>query len=487
MTLTLQQPKALKILFLTEMWERFGFYTIQAMLIFYLMNSLSFSEADAYTTLGQFTALVFVTPAIGGWLCDNFLGNRFSVLLGAGILCLGYAFLALMPATVFLGLSLIAVGNGFLKPNISSFLGKFYGLRDARREVGFTLFYIGICLGITLATLSAGYIQQFIGWGGCFGAASFSLLMAAFIFRKGYRYFDNKGFPDNASARTLFSFLRQHLRFIAGLFLALFLIYELMLHPNFSNYIIYSFAVLFFLYIWLVSKKLEQTLCDKMRVLLIFFCAGIVFWSLFFEMFFVVNVFTESMVDREFFGYTLPASVFLGIETFFIIPFGFLFAYFWRSQKVRLSQSLKFSLGIFLVGFSMQVLAWLVPTTNMHLDGAWLILFYLILTLADLLISPIILSMITEYVPSNYSGLMMGGWFLSYGCSGKITGFLAQYAVVPTDITNLRVINDIYRHAFQLYAWIGFITFGVLFALLPIIRKKLGEDNRIPAIFKTTN
>ena len=170
----MKQPRALWPLSLTEMWERFGLYLVQGLLIFYMTKTLNFPDARAYSVMGQFTALVYISPILGGLCADRLLGFRRTILVGAFLLLIGYVLLAFpffhRETTLFLGLAVIILGNGFLKPNISSFLGKFYHDNDPRRDTGFTIYYLLFNAGIVLSTLSSGYIQEYYGWHVCFGS-----------------------------------------------------------------------------------------------------------------------------------------------------------------------------------------------------------------------------------------------------------------------------------------------------------------------------
>jgi POT family proton-dependent oligopeptide transporter len=178
----MKQPKILPFFFLTEMWERFGFYTVEALLVLYMTYALQFSDDSAYTILGVFTALVYIMPLLGGYLADKWIGYRFAILLGGILLSLGYACLTIFSYSVFTGMTLIILGNGLLKPNISTFLGQFYAENDARREGGFTLFYVGINVGVLGATGFSGFIREWYGWEACFGVACAGIILGILFF-----------------------------------------------------------------------------------------------------------------------------------------------------------------------------------------------------------------------------------------------------------------------------------------------------------------
>jgi len=473
----MKQPKALKVFFLTEMWERFGFYVNQAMLVLYLTQALSFSDERSYAILGQFTALAYIMPIIGGWACDRFLGNRMAVLSGGLLLCIGYALLSLNQDMLFLGLSLAAAGNGLLKPNISSFLGQYYHVNDPRREAGFTIFYVGINTGVLLATLSAGYIRDFLGWSACFGAASLALLIGVSVFRYGFRYFENKGLPPQNL---------QKVKILLGFAAAIAVVYVLMVSEGLGSYALYGGGLFFLFYlIWLAIKS-DEVFRTRIFAILLLFMISTVFWGLFFEIFLAVNLFTERAVDRILWGHQIPASVFIGLEDIFIILIGPALALMWQklSESARQGNSLmerwfsipmKFALSLLLLGVSMQVLVFAIgqSSSTAGVSAGWLVLFYLFVTLGELFISPIGLSMITEFMPAEYSGLMMGAWFMTLGFGGKLSGVLAQYASVPEGSQSVIELNAIYQQAFQSYAWIGFAAFFVGLLFIPLVNRWL--------------
>lgn len=475
----MKQPKALKIFFLTEMWERYAFYTIQAMLVLYLTQRFRFSDSHAYNLLGQFTALVYILPVLGGWVADRYLGQRFSVLIGGFFMCVGYALLALNRESLFWGLSLAALGNGLFKPNISTLLGQFYEKNDSRRDAGFTLFYIGINLGSMLTYFSSGYIKEAFGWLVCFGAASFALFIGIIVFRLGYRYFEDKGLPLHERG-TLSHFLKKHRWIFVGFVAAVLVVYFSMTFVVVSSYGLYVFGVGFCVYAMATSWKHGPVARRKVLGLLLLYLLSIAFWALYFQKFFSVNLFTERAIDRVIMGHQIPSSVFFSLTGIFMLTLGSGFAALWQSGKVKLSTPTKFCLGILFLALSMQVLVWIIAYAS-PINGAsgpsagWLALFYFCLVLGELLLSPIGLAMVTEYSPPENVSLMMGGWFMTTGFGGKVAGVLAKYASVPSGITDQHQLQAIYQQAFQHCAWFGLAIFLISLAFIPVIKKLLGQ------------
>lgn len=470
----MKQPKALKIFFLTEMWERLGFYISQTMLIFYMIQQFSFSDSDAYAVLGQFTAFVYLGPIVGGWVSDKFLGNRYAVILGGLLFCLGYTFLAWGHHSFFIGISLVILGNSFFKPNISSFLGQFYTENDPRREAGFTLFYVGINVGSLLAATSAGYIKEYFGWMACFGTVGFMLLLAVGFFRWGYRFFEDKGLPPLEHAQTFPAFLKQRPSFFLWLLGGLTIVYFAMTSVFLGNFGLYLSGILFFCLVVKISLKLDSAMRRRIWALLILFVISAIFWAFWFQVFFVVNLFVERAVDRTILGHSIPAPAFAGLDSLFVLLLGPVLAWVWKTEKIRLSTPAKFMLAILFAAMSMQILALLTSeTSSTMLPAYWIILFYFVLVMGEMLLSPIGLSMVTEFAPKEYTSLMMGGFFMSLGFGGKLTGIFADYASVPAGVTDVHTLNMIYHNAFQHYAWYGFIAFIVCLLFLPLLQRWL--------------
>lgn len=482
-----QQPQALKILLLTEMCERFGFYIVPALLVFYLQD-LHYPTAQAYAILGEFTGLAYITPIFGGWLADYCLGNRLAIILGGLFQCLGYALLALSPVTLYAGLALIILGAAFLKPSVSNFLGQFYAPNDARRVTGFTLFYMGICSGISLSMFVSGYILQLFGWHACFAVASIALMLGLWIFCYGYRYFANKGFAPNTSITALWQFMRYKPSVIAWSALLLLGISVLLRFSAVGSYGLFLSVIAFYVYIIITALKAEVNSRCSIFALLLLFILSTIYWGLFFQMFLATNVFTQTAVNRVVFGQEIPSSVFLGIETLFVLLLGPVISQLWQRLKFFTSIAAKFALALFLIGLSMQVLVWVIPVTANNTAAVWLILVYILIAVSDLLLSPSGLASITVYAPQKMQNLLMGGWLMSMGLGGKLAGLMASLALTPPGVVTITELNQIYRQAFQVYAYIGFAAVILCLCCIPLInyllRKPLDAQDTA-AVYRT--
>jgi proton-dependent oligopeptide transporter, POT family len=473
----MKHPKALRYFFLTEMWERFGFYILSSILILYLTSQLDLSDSASYAILGEFTALAYIMPVFGGYLANNLLGYRVAILVGALLLFAGYAALAISTSALLVGLALVIVGNGFLKPNISSFLGEFYGPNDPKREAGFTLFYVGINLGAFTAPLVAGLVRGTLGSPTCFAIASMGLLIAAITFRMSFKHMENKGFAPKKTKKTA-SMVKALLRPQLLLLLAITIVCVrvLLAYPAFTNKLLMAFGIVILAWLLYLSFKSHGDDRRHMIVLIALIAASIVFWGLFFQMFFAVNLFVDRAVDRVVFGIHIPTAAFISLEAIFIISLGPLLAKLWeKMHKVAKLSSIpfKFSYAMLALGIAMQLLVAAIHFANGAglVDALWLVAFFFMLTLGEMLLSPIGLAMVTELSPPRYTGIMMGIWFIALGYGGELSGFLAENASIPEGVTDIHQLNHIYQASFQSSANLGYATFIILFCIAPILNK----------------
>lgn len=461
------QPKALKPIILMELWQSYAYFGLQAILVFYLIQKLSLPDNEAYAFCGQFVALSYLTPVVGGWIADRFLGFRVSILIGGILLCLGYALLACGQYTLLTGLSLVVIGNGLLLPNLSSFLGEFYTENDSRREAGFTLFYVSANIGALFSVGTAGYLQKFVGWSACFGIASAGLVLGIIVFIRGFHHFQRKGTPILPLKKTVT---------LLWFCIVFFLIYYSLKVKTFGDYSLYLCGLLFCVYIANSLRSLDKTLRRHMLAVIILFVIALFYKAMFFETYLSVNVFTDRVLDRTLLSHEIPASVFLALGAFFTILVGPLFAKILQSPKMDYSIPVKFSLSLFIIGCAMEMLSLFTTNTNALVPVAAIFLFRLFFSISELFIFPIAYSMVTEYTPKNYVGLMMGGWFLSTAFGGKLAGFLSHTANIPKDITNIHAVKMIYHSAFHQYAILNFYLFGFCLLLTPFINKLLRKN-----------
>lgn len=479
----MKQPRALKPLFLTEMWERFGFYVTQSLLVLYLTQSLNFSDSNAFVLLGEFTALVYIAPLVGGFFADRILGPRYAILLGAVLLGLGYLLLGIYGHhLLFLSLSIVVTGNGLLKPNISSFLGEFYYPDDPRRDAGFTLFYIGINIGALLAVGSAGFIQEKLGWEAAFIAAGLGMVLALGTFWLGFRTYENRGMPVLRSEITPHSLAWMSYKPVMFLLLLIFIgiVYLLISSSGIASILQSILGAAILITLIVMACRYEKVQRHKFLALIILILASVVFWGIFFQMFGAVTLFTERNVNRHIFNwFVLPAPAFIALESIFIIILGPFLAALWQRlhEKHRdLTAGMKFTLAMFSVAVAMAILMFAI---HLHPDSSmaagWIIIFYVFITLGEMLLSPIGLSMVTELSPPHLSGLMMGVWFMALGFGGQLSGYLAKQASIPKKMLGLSLSNKIYFHAFTINTLLA-LGVGIILLLLTPLLKRLVKN-----------
>lgn len=454
-------PKALPFLFLTEMWERFGFYVAQGLLVLYMTQFYGFSDNLSFTISGVFAGLVYISPFIGGLLADKLLGFKTAIIWGGLFLILGYALLALS-STQFLfypALATIIIGNGFLKPNISSLLGTQYTSSDPRRDSGFTLFYIGINIGVALSGLS-GYVRNAYGWEVTFALASLGMMIGLITFISGLKHIKTTQKLKPVSTKMKGSLLLYCLLAIIGI--------SFLLKINtLAAWLLPCTGLV--LLIFLVVLTLQQTpeYRQSMIVLNVLIISSIVFWMLFLQLFNSANLYIDRLVDKNLFGLHLTTTVFYASESVFIILLGPLFAWSWHAlgrHNKNPSPISKFVFGIFFAGLGFLVMgaSTMFPNSEGLISPLWIFFAYLLITIGELLLSPIGLSAVTMLAPPNLVGMMMGIWFVATGFGGIFAGLIAKLSSVPDNVASTAEKLTIYQNAFLDYAYLAFFIAIVL-------------------------
>ena len=390
-------PVGLFILFFTEMWERFSYYGMRAILVLYLVQAttdanpgLGWTNGEALALYGWYTMLVYVASIPGGWIADKFIGQKKSVLYGGILLVAGHSILAIEQYWAFYtGLGLIVAGVGMLKPNISTMVGGLYKQGDIRRDKGFTIFYIGINVGAFLSSLIVGYVGEVHGWHYGFGLAGIGMALGLLQYLVGQKYLKNVGNFLGVSEN-----LEEK---------------EAMKKP---------------------LTKIEK---DRIIVLMISFLLVIIFWGAFEQAGGLMNIYAKEKTNRMLMGWEIPASWFQSLNAMFIIFLGTSVAAYWARKKLqgKLSTSLyKMILGLIIMGTGFFFMS--AAASQFEANGSsamyWLVLAYLLHTVGELCISPVALSYITKLAPLKYGSLMMGIYFAMTGFGNKLAGWLGESA-----------------------------------------------------------
>ena len=429
---TNKYPSSLSTLFFTEMWERFSYYGMRALLVLYLVNSLNYSESEALHIYAVYTGLVYLTPLIGGYLADRFLGTQKSIFIGGLTMMIGH-FLMAFPDYLYLAIGMLIIGNGYFKPNISSLLGKLYKSNDVRRDSGFSIFYVGINVGAFLAPLIVGYVGETINWHYGFAIAGFGMLAGLIQFYYG----QNKIIKEDTTqqSRKLKSADWGLITIISLINIPLILLI-LEVNEVINNYFFeILLALVTFISFYLLTRK-KQLLSAKEDLKKIVYIGVLSIFVIFFWVGFEqaggsLTLFANNSVDRNFLGFIIPASFFQSINPLIIILIGPMIANFWLRVdrgKSNINTPQKMGLGLLLLagGF------FLITLVNNSSDSAislwWLVGVYFLHTLGELCLSPIGLSMVSKVSPRKIASLMMGFWFLSSAVAnfmaGKLPGIL---------------------------------------------------------------
>lgn len=481
-------PKALFILFFAELWERFSFYGMRALLVLYmtidLFSKMEQGEADAraYGIYGAYNALLYAAPVIGGLLADRLLGFRRAIIMGGTFMALGQFTLA---ATIgsetyfFMGLSLLTVGNGLFKPNISSFLGTFYSRDDSRKDSAFTIFYMGINIGAFLAPLTCGYLGQGIGWSYGFLAAGLGMVLGLIVFWLNRDALEGKGHaPDeNKLKEAYFMGINREWVTILGILVAIPVFAFLINAEGITNYILLVVGVLVLGYIIISALRSEDKVeGQRLLVFLFLFFFHMIFWTLFEQAGGSLNILTERYINRH----GIEASQFQAVNPLYIILLAPVFSWIWgalNKNKIEPRTPMKFFFGLIqmAIGYFIIVLGVksVIGTEAANLIPlVFLLLMYLFHTTGELSLSPVGLSVVTKLSPEKIVGFVMGSWFLSIAFAHKIAGELGKLIAAPG--------NDIDRDsALQAYADV-YLTWGVytvlaaallLLLLYPILKK----------------
>lgn len=449
-------PRGLATLFFTEMWERFSYYGMRALLVLFMTAAvlnqegeqaehpgLGFDEGTASAIYGLYTSMVYFLSLAGGWVADNVWGQRKSVFIGGCVIAAGHFSMA-VPTTpfFFLGLVLIVIGTGLLKPNISTMVGALYP-SDApdsgpRRDAGFSIFYMGINLGAFLGPLLCGYLGEEVNWHLGFSLAGFGMVAGLIQYKLTEGYLGDAGIMDpkvdpqliTRRAKLMYSVFFASIVLIAiGAYVVHLAGIDLELVASAIGYGVLTIVALYFIYLWVFSG---HTAGEKKRIGVIFwlFLLSGVFWAGFEQAGSSMNIFARDFTDRSFGSWEMPASWLQSVNSIFIIIFAPIFGWTWvwlsRIQK-NPSTPVKFALGLFGLAGGFFVLAWGAANASATnpVSPSWLVVTYFLHTVGELCLSPVGLSTVTRLAPNGRVGQMMGVWFVATALGNLFAGLVA--------------------------------------------------------------
>jgi POT family proton-dependent oligopeptide transporter len=477
-------PRGLATLFFTEMWERFSYYGMRALLILFMTapvanGGLGFDTALAGGIYGLYTSMVYMTSLPGGWIADRLIGQRRAVLYGGIIIACGHFSMAVPSlATFYLGLTLIVIGTGLLKGNVGVIVGRLYGPEDQRRDAGFSIFYMGINLGAFIAPLICGYLGQRISWHIGFGAAGVGMVFGLIQYVMGGKYLGDAGLhPAPAESPAAAQQLRRRVTLWGWLTTFAAVVFAVAAYTGAlpvsagqiadgAGYALVLIVVGFFAWLFFGG---QWTAAERRRLYAIgaLFAAAAIFWSEFEQAGSTLNLFGDRATRTEVFGIPFPSSYYQSLQPLFIITFAPVFAWIWmRLGRREPSSPAKFGIGLVLVGagFGILVLAAGMADAGVKVSPMWLVVTYLLHTFGELSLSPVGMSAVTKLAPLQVTGLMMGVWYLAISLGNFIGGRLSSlYGSMPL------------QELFGMIAAVGIAAGGVMFALTPAIKRLMGE------------
>lgn len=418
-------PKGLYLLFFVEMWERFSYYGMRALLVLYMVQQLLYSNEKAGHIYGFYTGFVYLTPILGGYIADKIIGQRRCITIGASLMCLGLFMLSSGQEILFLpSLFIMVIANGFFKSNISSVLGILYGNNNDKKDSAFTIFYMGINLGALFSPLVCGTLAVKFGFNYGFASAGIGMLIGIMT----YKLFENKLLGD-CGLLPVNKSISERQKYIKPL------------------------------------TKREKKRILALFVLIIF---TIIFWTCFEQAGCSLTLFAEYATNRNFLGHIIPTGYFQSLNPLYIILLAPLMSVLWTKlahKKLEPTSVEKFTLalGLMSVAYVIMALAGNLSETA-KVSPLWLILVYLIMTLSELCLSPIGLSLVSKLAPRQFLSLFMGTWFLTSFFGNIFAGFWGgKYDTIESDILFLTL------------AGISLISAVILGCLLPILKKNLGR------------
>ncbi len=476
-------PPGLAALFFTELWERFSYYGMRALLVLFMVTpmadgGLGFSTMDAAGIYGNYTMAVYMMSIPGGYVADRYLGARCAVLIGGTVIAAGHFTLALpFELSFYVGLVLVALGTGLFKPNISVMVGGLYPSEDGRRDAGFSLFYMGINIGAFIAPVVTGYLAQSLGfkawlslqgfdatasWHWGFAAAGIGMALGLAVFvRARSRFY----VPHRSAVRSDTPFSLE-LGAVAGGTATLMTLAVLSDTPGFQ-WLRYGFVLLpIAAVVYFAGRGGAEA--SRIAAVFVLFIAAMIFWAIFEQAGLSIALFADRLTRTELLGVSIPSAWFQSLNALFVISLAPLFAVLWmRLGAAQPSSPIKFALGLAFLSLSFLLM---VPAAHLTAGGKvspwWLVGLFFLQTVGELLLSPVGLSTMTKLAPARYIGLVLGIWFLGAAFGNKLAGILGS-GFSDTDPQAL-------AHFFLVQGMLVAAAAAILFVLAPWVRKMMG-------------
>lgn len=487
-------PRGLATLFYTEMWERFSYYGMRALLLLFMVASvekggMGLEDKTGTAIYGLYTMLVYLLALPGGWLADRYWGLRKAVFYGGCLIAAGHICLALpMVETFFIGLLLIVTGTGLLKPTISSLVGELYPPDEqTRRDAGFSIFYTGINLGAFSAPFITNYLGEQINWHYGFAAAGAGMIAGLIQYKLTEKRLGTIGMePATSGDPAADARLRKKITIglwsiVAVISLLIILLYTRVLSVNpvkiaqASTYIIAISVLLYFIYV-LVFEKLSPLERKKIVVIGVLFIFSSLFWAGYEQQGSTLNLFADRYTDRFIFGWEMPAGWFQSAPPIFVIIFSPVFAWLWvwlAKKKMNPATPVKFSFGLIFMalGFAVMILASAIVVAGNKAMPGWLVTTYLLHTLGEICLYPVGLSAVTKLSPRKLVGQMMGIWFMSLSLGNLVAGLFAGEFDKNVIAENPDTLVDL----FSLVVKVLLVAGVIILLLNKPVKKLMGE------------
>lgn len=478
-----EQPRAFHMIFLLELWERFGFYTVQGILTLFFIRYLGYSDSDSYYTFGAFSALVYGMVVIGGYLGDRILGTKRTIVLGLIVLASGYFALAITDKEhVFFALGLICVGNGLFKANPSNLLAKCYECNDPRLHGGFTLYYMAINLGSMIALFAGPAIAHRYGYSYAYMMSSIGLLIGLANYGLQRQYVAH----INTAADQHKISLLQWLLVLVGIYLFTLSSAYLLQHVLLAKNLLWVITTLVVLYYGYLAQKETKVAMIRMLVAFALMIEAVIFFTLYQQMPTSLNLFAVNNVVPDFLGIPIDAQSFQALNPIWIVLMSPVLAHVYarlNRQGILFAIPYKFALGMTMCALSFLLLYFsrYFYTGNGLVSSWWLIASYLFQSIGELLVSALGVAMVAELVPAQIAGFVMGIWFLTSAVAGFIGASVASYTALPEHIKPGVESLMIYT---EVFAYIGVVTLVIallMWLLAPFLSRYIAIKKTEPA------
>jgi proton-dependent oligopeptide transporter, POT family len=481
----MKQPKALYLLFFVEMWERFSFYGMRGILIYFMIHGLNMSENEGYDIKGSYGILVYIGPLLGGYLSDKLLGNKKAIEIGAVIMMLGHLTMLIdNRSTFFAGLALVALGNGFFKPNISSTVGQLYSANDPRKDTAFTIFYMGVNIGAFLQFLCAIVSKEYNNYHIGFSLAGFGMGIGLLT----YMYFKKSLLNEIGNSSNVEILQKKHFgisnyyKVWVGAFLIVPLYIYLIQHKQILDVLLYTVGILFFIYLFIQAVKKTKEERKRIYAYVVLFFYSMLFWAFFEQGDTSLGLYIEKNLDKKIFGYDIPPGAFQSVNPGYIIVFALILSSLWSylaSRKKDLTIPMKLALGVILsgVGFLIFNLSKDYASAQGIVPLYFFMFAYVFITVGELCLSPIGLSMVTKIAPKDMTSVMMGGWMLSIAFAHSLSAEIAKLTTGKDgeSLIGMEALNS-YCSVYEKIGVISIIAGLLLVALSKPLAKMMALD-----------